>query len=546
MPAIPSIPSTPAPRAWRGRRELPEAPGADVGDPLRGEWPETLSGKRITLTDHSTVDDAVEEIAKAAGWSASLNTGRVGDRMLVLRLEDVPVEEALRATLSGTGLVATRRGKLISVAPAYGPVAQRSVLSGFDKPSGKNFSGDFSDLDGRDALLQIGKAAGISIVLPPGPLGKVTGHFKDVPVEEALKAVLQQAGLQASRDGSVVTVSERDGAFGGRFEFRGELGPAVEDAMRDAKREAARAQRDLGGGSDGKDMHMTGTDAIVEAGHEARDVVAVRGNVIIRSGASARDVVAVLGTVTLEPGASVRQAVAIMGDVRAGPGASVERDAISIGGKVQVDPSADVGGQRQSIDLPRLPQALGILRDHLDGDEHASPLWGVAWFFGKYLLYLAFGLLLMAIFPRRIEAVGASLAASPGRSVLTGVVGWLAVPVLLVLLAVTLVGLLLWPVVGLAVAAAVVMGFTSLSALIGRSLPPAVTRGSWVLQLAVGTAVLLLLTEIPFLGVTVLLSAGLFTFGAVIRTRFGQPPPDAGYPGLPIPPPVGWGPPPAA
>ncbi len=58
------------------------------------------SGSR--LDDKETIDDAVAEIGKAAGWSVATNTGRLGDRMLLLRLKDVPVEEALRAVLSGS------------------------------------------------------------------------------------------------------------------------------------------------------------------------------------------------------------------------------------------------------------------------------------------------------------------------------------------------------------------------------------------------------------------------------------------------------------
>ena len=140
-----------------GRARRPDGAAPGDGDLLRGEWPAQPSGKRITLDGKETIDDAVAEIGKAAGWSVATNTGRLGDRMLLLRLKDVPVEEALRAVLSGSGLVATRRGTIIAVAPGLGAGSPAKLagplLTGFDKPTGRKFTGDFEDEDGRDALL---------------------------------------------------------------------------------------------------------------------------------------------------------------------------------------------------------------------------------------------------------------------------------------------------------------------------------------------------------------------------------------------------------
>jgi hypothetical protein len=512
-----------------------------TGDVLQGEWPAAPSGKRISISENNTIDDTVEAIAAAAGWNAVLNTGRVGERLLVLKLKDVPVEDALRAALHGTGLVATRQGGVVVVAPGILPVVERPVLTGFDKPSGKKFTGSFHDVDGRDALLDIGKATGLSIVLPPGQHGKVTAVFQDTPVEDALKAVLGQAGLQATRDGSLVTVSPREG----NYEFSGdlghEIGRTVNEAMREAQRELKRAQRELRQETRGatRDHEEVGGDVIIEAGQAARDVHAVGGNVILRSGAEAREVVAVLGSVTLEAGASARQAVAVGGDVKIGPGASVEKDAVSVGGKVQVDPSGDVGGQRTAVPFPRVTELASFMRGRLVEDDR-SPLWSVAGFLAKYAVYLALALLVVALFPRRIEAVAASLMANPLKSLMAGFLGLLAQPFLAVLLAVTVVGIPLIAVQVLGVAVAGVFGFSALAWWLGRALPQQATRGLMVAQLAIGLGVVYLVTQIPFLGWFVWIAAVMFTFGAVLRTRFGttgpEPVPTTAIP--PMPPPL--------
>ena len=69
------------------------------------------------------------------------------------------------------------------------------MLTGFDTPSGKRFSGDFADVPVGEALRKVARAAGLSIVLPPGLRGAVNGQFHEAPVEDVLRALLSQAGL---------------------------------------------------------------------------------------------------------------------------------------------------------------------------------------------------------------------------------------------------------------------------------------------------------------------------------------------------------------
>ncbi len=521
-PPIPPVPPRP-PRSATPRAD----PDADL---LRGEWPAHPSGKRITLDGKETIDDAVAEIGKAAGWSVATNTGRLGDRMLLLRLQDVPVEEALRAVLSGSGLVATRRGTIVAVAPGFGPTTPpRPVLVGFDKPSGKTFTGDFEDEDGRDALLQIGRATGLSITLPPGRHGKVTAHFKDAPVEEVLRAVLSQSGLSAERHGTLVTVSGRGGRSG-RFDSFGdiaeEIGRMTEEATRTAEREARRAEREArrAAGGSRHDRESVGGDVVIEPGQTARDVTAVRGSVTLRPGAEGREVVAVLGDVNLEAGSSARQVVAIAGDVHVGPGAWVERDAVAIGGRVLIDPAGDVGGQKVTIGVGAIGDAIRSMSLRGHGATPGGGFWAVARFVARFGVLLLLGFLLMTLFPRRIDAVAASLTANPGKSVLAGLLGLLAQPLLSLLLVVTVVGIPLLLVQALGLGVAYLMGVTAVAVLVGRALPEALHRQTGILQLAIGLGLVLLALAVPFVGWLLWAALVMATFGAVLRTRFGQTP----------------------
>ena len=548
-PSPPPIPRPPAagPRA-AAVPAPPPAPdtGAERG-PLRGEWPAQPSGKRITLEDSASIDDALEAIAEVAGWNVVLNTGRTGNKTLVLRLRDVPVEDALRAALAGTDLQATRTGVMVVVAPAREPVLPAPpTLAGFEKPSGKKFTGYFERTPVGEALRKITEAGGLSLVLPPegpgrhGPEATVTANFRGVPVEDALRAVLAQAGLTARLDGSMLLVEEHDPfARVGRDVRR-----TVDQAMREADRELRRAGRDLedvhdGGRDGGRDRESTGEDVTISAGEVVRDVNLVKGNLLVKGGAVTRDVAVVFGSATLEPGAharevvavlgsvklaggaSARQVVAVGGDVEVGPGAVVEQDVISVGGRAKVDPEAEVGGSTQSISIPGIPGLVGFTTSRFAGAP-ASPLLRVVEVLVQFALLFVLGLLVISFFPRRLEAVAATMVASPWKSVLAGLLGTVALPVLMLLLIVTIVGILLVPVQILAVAAAGVLGVTALAFHLGRSLPLPEHRRTMVLHLALGTAIFVVLTHIPILGAMIWVATWLLTFGAVLRSRFGQ------------------------
>jgi hypothetical protein len=556
-PAQVERPDTPrkaaAPRAPAPPR--PPAPPFAAGDGLRGDWDEP-SGKRVTIEDTTSIDDALEQISDVAGWNMVINTGRTGHKLLVLKLRDVPVEEALRAAIAGTELAATKRGNTVVVAPGGvrppGPPAPPpATLSGFDKPTGKKFTGDFDETPAGEALRQIAKAGGLSIVLPPGANVAVTASFANVPVEDALRAVLQQADLVAAREGTLVTVRRAPGRFGGFLPpgLPEEARRAAEEGLREAERAMRDHQSDPRAQDDGdfqdwggRDRQSTGSDLVVasgervrdvnvvrgdlriEGGGQTRDVSAVSGSVDLESGALARDVVAVLGSVRLEGGAHARQVVAVGGSVEIGPGAIVDNDVVAVGGRVTVDPEAQVGGSRQSISIPGLPSLIGIATGGLLSG-HESPAWIAFEAVVKFAVFFVLGLLVLALFPRRLEAVSSSMLASPVKSTLAGLLGTVAMPILLVLLVVTVVGILLVPVQIIAIIAAGVLGVTALTFHVGRTIPLARVQASpMVVQLAIGTAIFVLLTAIPFLGALVWVAVWLVAFGAVLRTRFGQPP----------------------
>ncbi|ABS26327.1 STN domain-containing protein [Anaeromyxobacter sp. Fw109-5] len=526
-PPPPPRPSPPAPGPRAAGSPVPTPlppppPPPGELDPLVGDWPAEPSGKRVTLADTVSLDDALEQIADAAGWNLVLNTGRTGNIQLVLKLRDVPVEEAMRAALRGTRLEASRRRDTVVVSPSTLPVERRPTLAGFGKPSGKRFTGEFEGTDVDDALRQIAAAGGLSIVIPPGVRGQVSGVFNAIAVEDALRAVLDQAGLTAELQGGVVTVRQSpfDGFAGVGEEARRHAQRALRDAER-AMRDAEEWRDGPETGSDSRDRVVNG-DVTIRSGEVARDVVALRGNVRLEPGAVARDVVAVLGSVKLEGGASAREVTAVMGSVEVGPGAVIEQNATAVGGSVKPDPHAAIGGEQTSVGVPGLGGLAGLFGSSLLFGGGDSALWAIGQALAKFALFFALGLLVVALFPRRVDSVAGAMIASPWRSIFTGLLGIVVTPLLVLLLVVTVIGIPLVAVVALLVLAAGVLGFTALAFHVGRSLPLRVQRGAWVVQLAVGTAIVVLVTEIPLLGALAWVAGALITFGAALRSRFGQ------------------------
>jgi hypothetical protein len=509
-------------------------------DKLTGDWPAEPSGVKITLQDTYSIDDALEQIADTAGWNVVLNTGRTGNRLLVLRLREVPVEQAFRFAIQGTSLTANRLGNTIVVAETgLAPPAPRPVLSGFEKPTGRRFTGNFEGAPVNDALRQIAKAGGLSIVLPRGDHGTVDAQFDDTPVEDALRAVLMQAELVGDRQGEILTISEAGPEFGAQL--RGmppDVQAEVEEAMREAREHMRRAGRgDPDFDTDNTRDRVVNGDVVIRPGEVARDVVAIRGSVTLEPGAEARDVVAILGRVEMGTGAQAREVTSILGDVQVGKGAIVHRNATAVGGDVEVDPEGgSIQGETTSIGIPELSGLSGLAGSTFLFGRAESPLWAIGQALAKFAMYFALGLILIAMIPRRVEAVGASITTKPVKTVLLGLLATIAVPVIGLALVLTIVGVLLVPVLVIAVLAAVVLGFTALSYLIGRTLPIRLERGTHVLQLALGTALVVLATSIPFLGFLVWIAAWLLVFGAVLRSRFGQAPPL--LPTTEVPPPM--------
>jgi len=305
-----------------------------------------------------------------------------------------------------------------------------------------------------------------------------------------------------------------------------------------------------------------GGTVVVEEGETVDSLQAVGGTVIVR-GTVTGDVSAAGGDIRieetgqvdgdLEGGAgSVTIAGTVAGDVEVGAGSvtvaengTVNGTFTAGAGTVVVDGTleddAEIGAE--TIRLGETATIAGDLRydgdlegntDAVAGDIEEDPALGVdvaptvqpfaAWLFAAYAfaINLLLGVILLALFPRFSDRVADSVATGPLRSGLVGLGVFVGVPILLIALAITVIGiplsilgillfaLLLWigTVYGLFAIAAWVLSLIGLD-------------NRW-LALIVGLLVGAALTRVPIVGGVINLLVLLLGLGAIARALYGH------------------------
>lgn len=265
-----------------------------------------------------------------------------------------------------------------------------------------------------------------------------------------------------------------------------------------------------------------------------RNRVSTGAPVTVEANSTVDSAVAYGGPVIIEPNAVVEgDAVAFGGNVELGANAVVEGDAVSFGGTVIKGPNAVVRGETVSMGGSGLGSAISravVKQERLkerDTDE-TSEGWSLGRNLAKFLLQFALffglGFLLMMFAPERMKAIEATIRAEPAKNGLTGLIGLFAAVPATLLLVVTLVGIPVAMLMWLALALIIPVGLAAVANLLGAALPTGPLRRTQATVLAVGLLVLMLVKSIPVLGGLLLAVAVAVSLGAIIRTRFGQPP----------------------
>ncbi|MEW5737811.1 MAG: hypothetical protein AB1938_02735 [Myxococcota bacterium] len=459
-----------------------------------------LTAGPVSLQYEGPLKDALKEIAQKGGLNvvvaAPLN------EQVQVHLKDVSAEEALETVAKVYSLEVTKQGKLWvirSTSPA--PKAESTApLSGVAAP----------------AVPAVPPVPPVPPIVPPGlpPLGDPEAALDPDALREHADRVREEAE-RAREEAEALREALREQADEARERAR---------ELADAQREEAQALRE----------HAQAQAEVARAHAEvARQRVGAGGPVRIEAGTVVDSAVAYGGPVIVEAGAVVDgDAVAFGGDVVLEAGAVVKGDAVSFGGSVVKNEGAVVEGDSVNFGGAGIGSAMArsmVKREKatraVESGSSSGPSFGTrfAGFLLEFAVLFGLGFLMMMFAPQRMKAIEDNVRREPVKNGLAGFLGLLAAVPATLILVVTLVGIpvaiFLWP----AIVFFSAVGLVAVANRLGVALPSGRLRKTQALALALGILALMLVSLIPVLGKIVLIIAALIGFGAIIRTRFGQP-----------------------
>ncbi|WP_433930248.1 hypothetical protein AB3662_40355 [Sorangium cellulosum] len=372
-----------------------------------------------------------------------------------------------------------------------------------------------------EALKRVAREAGWSLLLnvPPGDVVEL--HVQDQPADKVLELLLADGSYVATRDGDLIAIAPAatasPSAPGPRPAPEPPASPAapappeppaslddVEDEDDEDDEEARPASR-------GRDRFVTGGSLRIERGEVVHDVSVIGGSLDVW-GTVTGDIDVMGGSTHVHEGARVRGDVSTVGGpLTVADGARIDGDVDVVGGPFRRGERARIKGDVNNEVSP--------VGDSGPGAKGASTLARRAGnAVTRTALLFAFGAVMLALWPRRMETLKVEIAARPMRSFALGVVGVLGAVALAVALCVTLIGIP-FAVIGLLLAViAVVAGGCAVLETAGAGAFGHRTRNPYV-HLAIGCLGLLLVSGIPYVGGAICAAVGLIGAGALVATR---------------------------
>lgn len=310
----------------------------------------------------------------------------------------------------------------------------------------------------------------------------------------------------------------------------------VHDQVKKAVERRVHAHRGDGSG----ERVNFGSDTTVGKDEKAETAVSILGSTTV-DGEVADAAVSIMGTTTVN-GSVGNAAVAVMGsthvngtvhgevvavggDVELGPKAEVWGEVVSVGGSVHRDPGAVVHGNVQQVSFmkhfPKFDWLYAWIQSALFKGRLLSFASGAGWAWLVAGAVLLFYVLLALVFPRGIEKCAATLEEHPGYSILTAFLTMLAMPLIFVLLAITGIGLIVVPFLGIGLFGCRVFGRATMLAWLGRRFTVLFGEGPWAhaaVSVLVGGILVMMLYLVPILAFIVAMLIGFLGLGTVIYT----------------------------
>lgn len=446
-----------------------------------GDWPTDDKDKKVTL-DASGLSraEAVRRLAAAAGWSVVVHAP-AGDP-IDIHVKNQPAGKVLDLLLDDASYVARRDGDLVNV-------TRGDAVPGASEPAAA---------DGAAGAATATAAAPGASVTPPAPQASAPPSPPSPPSPQGPPAPPSPPAAANASAGAPP------------------LPPAPPPIASLAPRHRAR----------GDDRVVTGGSLRVEAGETVDDVTVMGGSVDVYGDVTG-DLVVMGGSARVHSGGHVEgDATAVGGALDVEDGATVDGDVGVVGGVLRRAPGAVIGGKvvdQKSKDKGKSGEAIEIGDVHHDGDVHAGN-WlarktrDVGSALTRMAVLFVFGAILLSLAGRRMDLMKAEAAARPMRSFALGLVGAIGGLLLAVVLCVTIIGI---PVAAILLVLAVLGGYAGVCSVlttVGKALVAHKTDNQHV-HLAVGCALFLVASAVPFVSGVVTFVIAFAGFGVFVATR---------------------------
>jgi uncharacterized membrane protein len=430
--------------------------------------------------------------------------GGVAEKVIALKVSDDDADDSSDSADDDqdTDVPAPPQTGGVAPTPPIRPIPPKELHFEFD--SGRRlpkFTEKAKAVPTVELLHRIAQTAGWSMTVVGSPKDAVDIDVKDVDPREALRQVLKQSGaMGVLKNDKLVVVAIGDTHTAGMLiERSGTKKTVIVQGQGPSPQTQSRNRGKLG-----------------------RDLVRVfQGDLTVPQGRVVQgDVVCVGGSVELEPGTVVQgDVVAVGGSVTVDEGALVMGQAVAVLGTVDVARGAQVMGEHVQVGVGKL--FGGRSRRH-GGLTSLGPF-GLFPTVALFALIYLVGLLVLRMWPERVRNVGYAMFENPVRSFTVGFLCWLLLLPLVVLLAISVVGILLIPLLPVIIFLSIVIGLSSFAMRIGEALPAGPgQRFVPPAALGMGMAVLLLVAFVPWLGASLLALLQFFALGASIGSRFGR------------------------
>lgn len=279
----------------------------------------------------------------------------------------------------------------------------------------------------------------------------------------------------------------------------------------------------------GDDKIVTGGSFTLESNDSLDGNLIVLGGVVSTQEGSTvtQDVVLLGGTLTI--GGLVKgNLVGIGGVVTLEDSAVIEGDVATVAASLHQAPGAEIQGQvvtgfRIPPVFPRglaLPQVLNTAFDF-------SPVWSALWFLFRTFLWAAVAALIVILLPQNTDRAARAIVSQPLIAGGVGLLTAIAAPLVLILLAITILLIPISLLAGLALAVAWLFGRIALGMEVGRRIGAALSK-DWpaAVDAGIGTFALAFVVDgigslVPCVGWILPALVGILGLGGVILTAFG-------------------------